>query len=416
MTDDRIDALIRRLDVPSDPDPSFVRVTYAALMPRARAARVSDTSRVGRLQRDLRLVVSGAAWSAMPRRAGAAGFVLLLILAAMAALAIVGALNRVQPIQNGPLVVSIRGELRVIDTLGGSARTITLGGDDAQGVSRSPDGRLVTFWTIGGGRTHLYAVGIDGQDRRELASSMDLAWTSSIDTWSSDSRYLATGAILLDGGSRSERIVIVDVATGAATAVTPPEISAFSPLWSPDNQWIAFSEVAGAVHSLAIIRTDASGMRTVSGDLTGVGGPDTWSPDGTWIYFDSDGHIYRANVPGGFNEQLTGDGLQAYAPASSPDGTMIAFIVDPPDHRAWQLYVANSDGSGAHRLLDNATHDGWSSDGRYVLAEWTPTDQPGGLAVVTPDGSEFRVVLPFDADCRSGETCTDGVGWGQPRP
>src|SRR5688500_503376 len=268
ITDERIDAITRRPDVPSVPDPSYVRATYAALMPRARAARVSDTSRVGRLQRDLRLVVSGAAWPAMPRRAGAAGFVLLLILAAMAALAIVGALDRAQPIQNGPLVVSIRGELRVIDTLGGSARTITLGGDDAQGVSRSPDGRLVTFWTIGGGRTHLYAVGVDGQDRRELASSMALAWTSSIDTWSADSRYLATGAILLDGGSRSERIVIVDVATGAATAVTPPEISAFSPLWAPDNQWIAFSEVAGAVHSLAIIRTDASGMRTVSGDLT----------------------------------------------------------------------------------------------------------------------------------------------------
>jgi Tol biopolymer transport system component len=187
-------------------------------------------------------------------------------------------------------------------------------------------------------------------------------------------------------------------------------------LWSPDDRWIAFSEVTGAVRSLAVIGTDGSGMRTVSGDLARVGGPDTWSPDGIWIYFDSDGHIYRANVPGGFNQQLTGDGLQAYAPASSPDGTMIAFIVDPPSHLAWELYVANSDGSGAHRLLENATHDGWSPDGRFVLAEWTPTDQPGGLAVVSPDGHGFRVVLPFDADCRSGETCTDGIGWGQPRP
>ena len=33
MTDDRIDALIRRLDVSSDADPDFVRSTYAALRP-----------------------------------------------------------------------------------------------------------------------------------------------------------------------------------------------------------------------------------------------------------------------------------------------------------------------------------------------------------------------------------------------
>jgi dipeptidyl aminopeptidase/acylaminoacyl peptidase len=416
MTDERIDALIRRLDVSSDPDPSFARATYAALRPRARAARVSDTSRVGRLQRDLRLVLSGAVWPATPRWAGAAGFVVLLILAAMAAIAIVGALNRVQPIQNGPLLVSIGGELQAIDTLSGSIRTIPLGGDEAHGVSRSPDGRFVTFWTVAGGRSRVYVVGVDGEDRRELASSMELAWTNSIDTWSSDSRYLATGAILLDGDSRSERIVIVDVATGAATAVTPPEISAFSPLWSPDNQWIAFSEVAGAVHSLAIIRTDASHMRTVSGDLTGVGGPDTWSPDGTWIYFDSYPHVYRTNVPGGFNEQLTSPDLKAAAPASSPDGTQIAFIVSRSDRQGWDVYVAQSDGTGAHRLLEHAENYGWSADGRYILAQWTPTDQPGGLAVVTPDGSEFRVVLPFDTDCRSGETCTDGIGWGQPRP
>lgn len=150
MTDERIDALIRRLDVPSDPDQAFVRTTYLALRARARAARVSDASRVGRLKRDLRLVISGAAWPSMPRRTSAAGFVVLLILAAMVALAVVGALNR-QPTQNGPLLVSIGGELQAIDTLSGSIRTIPLGGDEAHGVSRSPDGRFVTFWTVAGG-------------------------------------------------------------------------------------------------------------------------------------------------------------------------------------------------------------------------------------------------------------------------
>jgi hypothetical protein len=413
MTDERIDALIRRLDVPSDPDPSFARATYAALRPRARAARVSDASRAGRLQRDLRLVLSGAIWPSMPRRAGAAAFVVLLILAVMLALAVVGALNRVRPIQNGPLVVSIGGELQVIDTPGGPVRTIPLGGDDARRVSRSPDGRLVAFWTVAGGRSRLYVVGVDGRDRRELAPNFDVSWADAIDTWSSDSRFLATEVTL----GRKARILVVDVLTGTAHQLTPLEVIGQNPLWSPDNRWIAFTETTNEVRSLAVIRTDGSDKRTISGDIVGVAGPDTWSPDGVWIYFNTDGlRVYRANVAGAFSEPLTGPDLKAAAPASSPDGLKIVFIVNRSDQLGWDLYVARSDGTGAHRLLEHATHDGWSADGRYILAEWTPTNQQGGLAVITPEGSEFQVLLPLNADCQDGPRCTDGVGWGQPRP
>ena len=413
MTDESIDAIIRRLDVPSDPDPSFARTTFAALEPRARAARVGDANRVGRLQRDLRSVLSSAGRPWIPRRAGMAGFIVLLILATLAALAIVGAINRVQPIQNGPLVVSRMGELQVIAP-DGSVRTMDLGGDVAHGVSRSPDGRLVTFWTIGHDRPHLYVVGVDGGDRRELAADRSLGWTDAIDTWSTDSRYLATEARTEDGVTR---IFVVDINSGGASAVTPPGVIAENPLWSPDDHWIAFTKVSGTKRSLAVIRTDGTGMRNVSGDLADVGGPDTWSPDGAWIYFGVDSlRIYRADVARGVTQPLTGSSLLAAAPASSPDGTQIAFIVHRADQRGWDLNVAMSDGTGAHRLLEHATQDGWSPDGRYVLAEWTPTDRPGGLAVVTPDGREFRVVLPFDFACDSGPRCTDGVGWGESRP
>ena len=67
MTDERIDALLRRLDVTTEPDPEFVRSTYASLRPRARAARIRDMSRSGRLARDLHLVVAGARWPSTAR-------------------------------------------------------------------------------------------------------------------------------------------------------------------------------------------------------------------------------------------------------------------------------------------------------------------------------------------------------------
>jgi hypothetical protein len=422
MTDERIDALIRRLDVPSDPDLGFVQSTYAALLPRARAARVRDASRTGRLLRDIRLVASGLRWPSMTRPVGMVGLVVLLILATIVVLAIVGAMNRT--IQNGPLIVSIRGELQAIDSLDGSARKILPPGDNARGVSRSPDGRLVSFWTSDGSGSHLYVVGVDGQHKRELAPDLSLGWPDAIDVWSSDSRFLAT-EVWLDG--EGTRIIVADVVTGSARVVTPPGLIAHSPLWSPDDRWIAFAEETNGMRSLAVIRTDGSGKRTISGDIVGVAGPDTWSPDGTWIYFDASGTlgskrdngVYRASVAGGFSQLLIGNGLAldaAFAPASSPDGTLIVFIAPRSERQAFDLYIANSDGSGSHRLLERATHDGWSADGRYILTEWTPADQPGGLAVITPDGSDFRVLLPFDACVRNGSNCTDGVGWGLPRP
>src|SRR3954471_1766478 len=66
MTDDRIDGLIRRLDVPSTPDPKFVAASAAALRPRVRAARVADLTRLGRLRRDLGRMAPGRITWARP--------------------------------------------------------------------------------------------------------------------------------------------------------------------------------------------------------------------------------------------------------------------------------------------------------------------------------------------------------------
>jgi hypothetical protein len=134
MTDERMDALIRRLDVTSHPDPEFARSAYAALLPRARAARAKDATRIGRLLRDMRLMAVGAPRSPAARPLGVMSLVVLLILASIVVLVIVGSMNR--SIRNGPLIVSIRGELQAIDPLDGSARNILRPGDDAHGVCR----------------------------------------------------------------------------------------------------------------------------------------------------------------------------------------------------------------------------------------------------------------------------------------
>jgi dipeptidyl aminopeptidase/acylaminoacyl peptidase len=419
VTNAQIDALIRRVDVSSAPDAAFVASSHRALVARVRAARERDASWFGRLRRDARL--APRTWSSVGR-SRTASLVLVLVLAALAlaaGLAIIGATQREAPLGNGRLIVSVHGQLEAVDPTNGSAVAILLAGKRAEGVSRSPDGRIATFWVNEGGRSRLFAIGADGRDLRELATGMDVTWGDSIDTWSADSHVLAT-EVTLEGAAR---ILLVDVATGAATPVTPANISAHNPLWSPDGRWIAFTPDTPSGRSLSVIRTDGTGMHDVAGDLNGldVSGPDTWSPDGVWIYFNANGptesHVFRANVPGRFSQQLTGDEVEAAAVASSPDGTKIAFMVDAG--YGFDLWVADSDGRRAHRILEQAGLGGWSSDGQFIVVRWKPIDiAKGGLGIVRPDGTNLTILVPYDPSCRQGwdQSCELGFGWGQARP
>ena len=142
---------------------------------------------------------------------------------------------------------------------------------------------------------------MDGQGRHELAAGEVLDHVGSVDTWSPDSRTLATE--VRTGGVA--RILLVDVATGSTRTVTPIDVVAHDPLWSPDGGSIAFRHEMPAGSSVAVVRVDGSDLHDVSGNLRGLSaaGPDTWSPDG-WIYFGASiaggGRDFRANVAGRF--------------------------------------------------------------------------------------------------------------------
>jgi hypothetical protein len=415
MTDERLDALIRRLDVQAEPGASFVSSSTTTLVGRVRAARVQDASRVGRMRRDLRLALDPKVWPGLPQPLAVAGITFLLVLAGLIAAFVIGRALTPKPIAvNGPLIVSVGGQLRTIDVETGQAGPIGVPGETAVHVSRSPDGRIVAFWRPDPDGDQLTFMDIAVGDRTMRVQDVALKWGGCVDTWSADSRSLAS-EVTIDGVSR---ILVVDSRTGIGRVLTPPGVIAHCPLWSPDGGWIAFTrESAEGSRSLSIIQTDGSDQRAVSGGRLRVSGPDSWSPDGAWIYFDAERSgirgVYRANVADGRSTLLTDSDILAAAPALSPDGTTIAFIVNRSV--GWDLYVASSDGTNPHRVAEHATNLGWSADGRYVLAQWTPPDGTGGLAIVSPDGSGFRVVVPADQACPNADTPCD-IGWGQARP
>ena len=126
------------------------RVEPVRAASQVRAVRARDASWFGRLRRELSL----AATPPGPNRSVARsilliGLVALLLLALVVGLAITGALNRPTIGGNGVLIVSVKGQLQAVDPRTGSGQPIAPAAVKAEGVTRSPDGRLAAYWVNG---------------------------------------------------------------------------------------------------------------------------------------------------------------------------------------------------------------------------------------------------------------------------
>ena len=423
MTDERIDALVRRLDVASTPDPrsSPRHRRSSGLSPVTLASRIRSS--LGRVRRDLRGALAPAVLSSPTRSTAALWLVCLALLVAFAAaILLLGANRRPPAAENGPLVVADSGQVRTVDVAAGTSRVIARLGEGGAHVSRSPDGRLVAFWRPGAAADELVTIGIEGRGLHQLASKQYVTWAGCVDTWSPDSRYLASEVIV--GGA--SRILIADTVTGDGRLVTPDRVVAHCPLWSPDGKWIAFTlETTPDSRTLAVIGVDGSGCGSsaaiwmASRSTSPIPGHrmahgSTSVPCGR-THLGPPAGSYRADAASGVSVQLSSDAVFASGPASSPDGTQVAYMVAEASGQT-DLYIANSDGSRPRLLLARALNDGWSADGRFVLSRWTPAGQPGGLVVISPDGTGLRVVGFVDPGCPADGNVACDFAWGQARP
>jgi len=120
------------------------------------------------------------------------------------------------------------------------------------------------------------------------------------------------------------------------------------------------------------------------------------SPDGRWLYFDSDrsgnSDIYRMPVDGGEPEQLTTDPADDFAPSVSPDGRWVAFHSSRFGTGAGtrDIFVMPAEGGEAERVTDDPGEErfpNWSPDGRSLSYALTGTGARAGLYVISQDQS-----------------------------
>jgi Tol biopolymer transport system component len=122
------------------------------------------------------------------------------------------------------------------------------------------------------------------------------------------------------------------------------------------------------------------------------------------------GAVWRCATDGANAVKLTpgGRGPDFY-PTISPDGTRIAFI--SAEDRQFDLWVANIDGSGRHKLtfdLASDTLPAWSPDGRRIAFV---SDRAGNsdIWVINTDGGGLRPLVAFASDEASPAFSPDGT-------
>ncbi|NJL93199.1 MAG: hypothetical protein HC915_05450 [Anaerolineae bacterium] len=193
-------------------------------------------------------------------------------------------------------------------------------------------------------------------------------------TWSPDGQWIAftegdnVRALPLEGGPVRR---LTDQGAGAGLFNQPLS-------WSPDSQQLATVSRWGDGFRPYVVDLRAGTVRPLAA-VEQVREQLNWSPDGAWVVFTTEeGRLYRVRVADGLLQDLTPHRQRVLEADWSPDGTQLAYVVDEGRHV--DLYLMEADGGQPRRLIR-------SPDFRIVQQpRWAPViDLPwrgGGLALV----------------------------------
>jgi Tol biopolymer transport system component len=237
----------------------------------------------------------------------------------------------------------------------------------------APDGERIAFAVsvMGEATDDIYIIDRTGTGLRRLTT--EEGWDD-MPAWSPipESRLIAY--VHRDAATARDDIWVVrDDGTAARnlTADLPAELMRGEPAWSPDGQWIAFTQSNTNPGSRGggvwVMRVNGTSKRQLTNNPgNGFDSHPSWSPDGQRIVFARDGLAIVTVATGGV-VRLTIPGV-ATAPAWSPDGRHIAFARQgtEPGLGSWDIYTVHPDGSDMRRRAQGVARQGYTVEPSWI--------------------------------------------------
>jgi TolB protein len=241
----------------------------------------------------------------------------------------------------------------------------------------------VTAKRQGDGQLYSLIVSVqDGENDHTIMESKDPIMSPA---WSPDSRQLAYVSF---EGSKSS-IFVQTLRSGNRFQVSSKPGVNGAPSFSPDGRRLVVT-LGGVDGNLDIYVLDINTRRTTR--LTtnrSIDTEGTWSPDGRFIYFNSDRsggpQVYRVSANGGTPERVTYEGSYNARPRLSPDGKRLAMVHN--DRGNFRIAVMNLERKDLLVLSEGRQDESPSfAPNSDILIYATRQGRNGVLETVSADG------------------------------
>jgi eukaryotic-like serine/threonine-protein kinase len=292
---------------------------------------------------------------------------------------------------------------RIVDQVTRSAKSIRSSGFlELNDLDWSPANFLAVLTKLGNGRDAIWTVHPDGSQQRKVIEEHGLnspRWSAAGDaiyflhTSQGQTQELLKVAINAKSGQAkdSASVLLSGLQTGGYfTVSTDGTRLAYSRSQDYSNLWLAqFQSPDDGKQSGKEMQT-----RPLTRGTSRFDSP-SFSPDGKWIAFVTEEHIYKMPTQGGTPVQLTFSNATEFSPAWSPDGKRIAFGSNEGGSR--KVWIVDTDGANRRQFaktqlsedIDRPGAITWSPD-RHILYQ-----KPGNhnFNILDPETGEEKPLV-----------------------